>query len=68
MQCVEAPPFFIPLTQVETEPALAAADLVYEGLRPLTSEGRGIVKFCARRVVTLDAAGEEIDSTARGDL
>lgn len=55
------------ITTVEAEDAQAAADLVHEG-DGFTWEERGVVEFDARRVVTLDAAGEEIDSTARGDL
>ncbi len=52
-------------TVVEAEDAQAAADLVREG-SGFTWEARGVVEFDGRRVVTLDAAGEEIDSTARG--
>lgn len=55
-------------TVVEAEDAQAAADLVHEGLRAFTWEERGVVEFDARRVVTLDAVGEEMESTARGDL
>ena len=55
------------VTTVEAEDAQAAADLVHEG-SGFTWEERGVVEFDARRVVTLDAEGEEIESTARGDL
>ena len=44
-----------------------AANLVSEG-SGFTWRERGILQFDARRVVTLDADGEEIESTARGDL
>ena len=54
-------------TVVEAETAEAAADLVHEG-SDFTWVERGVVEFDARRVVTLDAAGEEIDSSARGDF
>ena len=55
------------VTTVEAEDAQAAADLVHEG-SGFTWEERGVVEFDARRVVTLDAEGEEIESTARGDF
>ena len=55
------------ITVVEAEDAQGAADLVHEG-HGFTWEARGVVEFDARRVVTLDAQGEEIDSTARGDF
>ena len=54
-------------TTVEAETAEAAAKLVHEG-SGFTWEERGVVEFDARRVVTLDADGEEIESTARGDV
>ena len=54
-------------TIVEAEDAEAAADLVHEG-SGFTWKERGVVEFDARRVVTLDADGEEIESTARGDV
>ena len=54
-------------TVVEAADAEAAASLVHEA-GGFTWEERGVVEFDARRVVTLDAAGEEIDSTARGDF
>ena len=53
-------------TVVEAEDAQEAA-LVHEG-SGFTWEERGVVEFDARRIVTLDAQGEEIESTARGDL
>lgn len=52
---------------MEAQDAQAAADLVHEG-SGFAWEARGVVEFDARRVVTLDAGGEEIESTARGDL
>ena len=54
-------------TVVEAEDAQEAADRVHEG-SGFTWEERGVVEFDARRIVTLDAQGEEIESTARGDL
>ena len=54
-------------TVVEAEDAQDAADLVHEG-SGFTWEERGVVAFDARRIVTLDAQGEETRSTARGDL
>lgn len=54
-------------TIVDAEDAQAAATLVSEGYG-FAWEERGVVEFDARRVVTLDADGEEIESTARGDL
>ena len=54
-------------TIVEAENAEAAANLVHEG-SGFVWEERGVVEFDARRVVTLDADGEEIESTARGDF
>lgn len=54
-------------TTVDAENAEAAANLVHEGSGFAWVE-RGVVEFDARRVVTLDAAGEEIESTARGDV
>lgn len=56
------------LAHVDAEDAQAATDLAYEGGPGVVWQERGVVKFDARRVVTLDAAGEEIESTARGDL
>ena len=56
------------LATVEAEDAQAAADLAYDGGPGVVWEERGVVAFDARRVVTLDADGEEIDATARGDL
>lgn len=55
------------ITIVEAEDAQAAADLVNDG-SGFAWEERGVVEFDARRVVTLDADGEEIESTARGKL
>ena len=55
------------VTVVEAEDAQAAANRVHEG-SGFAWEERGVVEFDARRVVTLDAAGEEIESTARGDV
>ena len=55
------------VTIVEGEDAQAAADLVHEAFG-FAWEARGVVEFDARHVVTLDDAGEEIESTARGDL
>ena len=52
---------------MEAESAEAAASLVHEG-SGFTWGERGVVEFDARRVVTLDAEGEEIESTARGDF
>ena len=54
-------------TVVDAGDAEAAAALVHEG-SGFTWEERGVVEFDARRVVTLDADGEEIESTARGDV
>ena len=54
-------------TTVDAEDAAAAAILVNES-SGFAWEERGVVEFDARRVVTLDADGEEIESTARGDL
>ena len=56
------------LAEVEADDAQAAADLAYDGGSGVVWEERSIVEFDARRVVTLDADGEEIEPTARGDL
>ncbi len=53
---------------VEAEDAQAAADFAYDGGPGIVWEERGVVEFDARRVVALDADGEEINDTARGDL
>ena len=54
------------LAEVEAEDAQHAADLAYDGAPGVVWEERGVVKFDARRVVTLDDDGREIESTARG--
>ena len=56
------------LAEVEAEDAQAASDIAYEGGPKVVWEERGVVEFDARRVVTLDDDGEEIESTAHGDF
>lgn len=54
------------LAEVEAENAKAAADLAYGSGPDVVWEERGVTRFDARRVVTLDEDGAEIESTARG--
>ena len=56
------------LTTVEADDPQAAADIAYAGGPGVAWEERGVVRFDARRVVTLDADGAEVEATARGDL
>lgn len=54
------------IAEVEAASPSEAADLAYDGDPSVVWEKSGIVEFDARHVVTLDADGEEIESTARG--
>lgn len=51
---------------VEADNAQAAANLAYDGGAGICWERRGVVEFDARLIITLDADGAEIESTARG--
>jgi hypothetical protein len=53
------------ITEVEADTPEEAADLAYEN-DDTKWEPYGTVEFDARRVVTLDDDGAEIDRTARG--
>ena len=54
------------IAEVEADSPEEAADLAYDGDIALRWEPAGVQEFDARRVVTLDADGEEIAATARG--
>lgn len=54
------------ITDVEADTAEEAVDLAYDGGPDVVWEPYGVVEFDARRVVALDADGEEIESTVRG--
>lgn len=54
------------IAQVEADSPEEAVDLAYDGAPGIVWEKQGMVEFDARRVVALDADGEEIGSTARG--
>lgn len=56
------------LTKVEAEDAQAAAGFAYQGGPGVVWVERGVAEFDARRVVTLEDDGEEIESTAHGDF
>ena len=52
--------------EVEADSAEEAVDLACDGLVPIQWEERGVVVFEARRVVALNAEGEELDGYSRG--
>lgn len=54
------------VAEVEADTPEEAVDLAYDGDPSVKWEQSGVVEFDARRVVALDADGEEIESTARG--
>lgn len=54
------------VAEVEADSAEEAADLAYYGDASVRWEQCGVTEFDARRVVTLDDDGEEIEDTARG--
>lgn len=54
------------VAEVEAETAEEAADFAYDDGQGLIWKPQGTVEFDARRVVTLDSDGEEIEATARG--
>ena len=54
------------VAEIEADSAEEAADLAYDGDPSVRWEERCVVEFDARRVVTLDDDGEEIEQTARG--
>ena len=54
------------LAEVEAEDAQAAADLAYNGGPSVIWKERGVTQFDARHVLTIDAEGSKIESTARG--
>lgn len=56
------------VAEVEADTAEEAADLAYDGSVSVAWAKRGVVEFDARHVVALDARGEEIEATARGDF
>lgn len=53
-------------TEVEADSAEEAAEIAYDGGPDIRWIGQGVVEFDAVRVVTLDADGEEIESTVCG--
>jgi len=58
--------YFDYTAEVEADDAQHAADLAYDGDVALVWQPAGTQEFDARRVVALDADGEEIESTTRG--
>lgn len=56
------------VAEVEAETAQEAVDLAYGGSVQVAWAERGTVEFDACHFVALDARGEEIEATARGDF
>ena len=52
--------------EVEAGSREEAVDIAYAGVQPLKWEERGVVEFDARRIMALDAGGEEDESYVRG--
>ncbi|MEQ8406342.1 MAG: hypothetical protein RKE49_14695 [Oceanicaulis sp.] len=56
------------VAEIEADDADEAAQIAYDGGEGVVWKCEGVSEFDDRRVVTLDADGEEIEATARGEL